>query len=241
MNKHLILATLLLTGIIFYACDSITNIIPSDDVSSQQHIYSDYDRIETESAFTVNVEFSDTEESIEIEANDNLHQHIEVKKDGSALKIGFRDNISIKGSATLNAHITTKHVTGYAASGASRIYVDDELSAEDVSVFLSGASQFVGELYVTNFNIELSGASMVQLTGESKTSNLTASGASVVGDFGFITEYLNVNLSGASMVAMTVSDKLDVRASGASIMRYKGSGIINSQNLTGESQIIKVD
>jgi len=241
MKNQINLTTLFLTGIIFYSCDSITNIIPSDDVSTQQHTYSDYDRLETESAFTIYVEFSDTEESIEIEANDNLHQYIEVKKDGSALKIGFRDNISIKGSATLNAYVTTNSVTGYAASGASRIFVDNELSAEDVSIFLSGASQFNGELFVVNLNGELSGASLIKITGEADASNITASGASSVSDFGFSSEYLNTSLSGASNVSMNVTDKMDVQASGASMVRYKGSGTINSQSLSGGSQIVKVD
>jgi hypothetical protein len=50
-----------------------------------------------------------------------------------------------------------------------------------------------------------------------------------------------VNLSGASNVSLTVTDEMDVSASGSSIVRYKGDAVINSQNLTGGSQIIHMN
>ena len=240
MKTQIISTTIIFFSLLFMACENTETIIPNDNIITQQHFYSDYDRIETEGAFTVYVEFSDTEESIEIEANDNLHQYIEVKKEGSALKIGFRDNINITGSATLVAHVTTKKVTDYAASGASQFFIN-ELSAEDVSIFLSGASQFSGEVYVMNLSAELSGASVVHLLGEAETTDFTASGASIIGGFEYSTEILNVNFSGASMLSITVNDELDVTASGASIISYKGTGVVKSQNLSGESKIFKVD
>ena len=241
MKTQFNLATLVLISIFLNACDGITNIIPSDIVTTQQYTFSGYDQINTESAFTIYVEFSDTEESIEIEANDNLHQYIEVKNESGTLKVGFRDNIGIKGSATLNAYITTKNVTGYAASGASRFIVGDEISEEDASIFLSGASQFTGELFVDNLSADLSGASVLLLTGEADAFDLTASGASTIGDFGFSSKYLNINFSGASNASLTVTEEMDVKASGASILQYKGSGVISNQNLSGGSQIINVN
>ena len=57
----------------------------------------------------------------------------------------------------------------------------------------------------------------------------------------FITKYLNLNLTGASYTYLTITEEMDIIASGASILYYKGDGIINSQILTGASQIIHVD
>ena len=241
MKTQIILTTLVLMSLIFNACDDITNIIASNNVTTQQYSFSDYDQINVESAFTVYVEFSDTEEKIEIEVNDNLHQYMEITKDASILKIRFQDNISISGSTTLNAYITTKNVTGYAASGASRFFVEDDVEAEDASIFLSGASKFTGEMHVINLNADLSGASILELTGESDDFNLTASGASIIGDYDFSTENLNINLTGASNASLTINEKMDVIASGASVLSYKGPADIDSQNLSGGSQIIKTD
>jgi len=241
MKTQIILTTLILMSIIFNACDDVSSIIPDDNVTTQQYSYSDYDQIDTESAFTVYVEFSNTEETIEIEANDNLHQYMDVKVESGALKIRFRDNINIKGSATLNAYITTKNVSGYSASGASHFIIGDDVESENANIFLSGASKFTGEMHVANLSADLSDASVLELSGEAEAFNLTASGASAIGDYGFSTENLNINLSGASNASMTITEKMDVQASGASVLRYKGPADINSQNLTGGSQIIKTD
>ncbi len=240
MRTRITIATLLLSVFIL-SCDGFNSVIPVEEVSIQQKDFSDYQRIEVESAFTVYVNFSDTEEKIEIEANDNLHQYIEVDKVGGTLKIGFRNNTNVNGSATLNAYLTTKNVTGYSASGASRIILNDVLTAENADIFLSGASSFTGELEVINLSASMSGASTLNLTGSCESFDVEASGASNIFDFDFYCDYLNISLSGASNASLTINQRIDVDASGASIVRYKGQGKINSQKLTGNSKIMKID
>jgi len=242
MKTKTITATIILICIIIMnACDSVKDVIPSENVITQEYTFSEYENIETESAFTIYLNFSDTEESIVVESNENLFQYIEVTKSSDNLKIGFRENISIKGSATLKAYITTKNIKGFSASGASRFIVDDAIETDDVTVFLSGASQFSGELFVESLIADLSGASSMDLEGETASCNITASGASSVGNFDFSTGYLKVNLSGASSASLTVTGEMDVSASGASTVRYKGDATINSQNLSGGSQIIDMN
>jgi hypothetical protein len=63
---------------------------PSGAITTRNEAFEDYDMIEASHAFQVYVNFSDTEESIEIEANDNLHQYIEVKKINNVLHIGLK-------------------------------------------------------------------------------------------------------------------------------------------------------
>lgn len=241
MKTRIILTTLVLIGIFLNACENDSDIIASDNVTTQQYSFSDYDQINVESAFTVYVEFSDTEEAIEIEANDNLQQYIEVVKESGALIIRIQDDISIKGSATLNAYITTKKVTGYSASGASRFIVSDPVISNEATIFLSGASSFTGEIEVGNIMADLSGASNLKISGVTDSFDLNASGASVIGDFEFTTKYLDVSLSDASNASLSISENMDVVASGASTLRYKGDGTISSQNVTGGSSIIKID
>lgn len=241
MKTRIILTTIALASILLNACDEIDHVRPSDNITTQEYSFSDYGRIETESAFTVYVNFSDTEERIEIEANDNLHDHIEVKKESGTLFIGFRNNVGINGPATLNAYITTKQVTGYSASGASRFFVEQDINDESASIFLSGASMFTGDLNVDHLTVEMSGASIADITGSANEADLRGSGASNFGGYDFSTDYLNIHFSGASNAALTVTDEMDVTASGASVIRYKGSAVIHSQNISGGSQLIHMN
>ena len=241
MKTRILLPTLIGISFMLNSCDNLSTIVASDNVTTQDYSYTDYNQIEVESAFSVFVSFSDTEEKIEIEANENIQQYIEVKKESGALKIRIQDDISISGSSTLNAYITTKKVADYSASGASRFIVSDAVISNETTIFLSGASSFTGEIEVENIRADLSGASILKLTGASDSFELNATGASLIGDFDFTTKYLDVNLSGASNTSLTISENMDVIASGASTLRYKGDGSISSQNVSGGSSLIKVD
>jgi hypothetical protein len=225
-------------SLFLFSCNEFDNHVkPNNKITTTQATYSDYDMIDASSAFTVYVTFSDEEESIEIEANDNLHQYIEVKKENDVLRIGLNRNVHIRGSATLTAYITTKNVSEYMASGASRIIVESRIEATDANIYLSGASTFSGELVVDNFITDLSGASNLNIQGFAQNFEAEASGASVMQNYGFETNRLKADLSGASNMYVTVGEGIDVEASGASVLYYKGSAVITGQDLSGASSI----
>jgi len=56
-----------------------------------------------------------------------------------------------------------------------------------------------------------------------------------------LTTNLMAELSGGSSIILSVQDELDVTASGASTVFYKGNGVIVNQELSGGSEIVKTD
>jgi len=228
-------------GILLNSCEINERIIPSGNVTTEVKYFSGYEALDISHAFTVYVNFSDTEEIIEIEAEENLHPYITVRKIGDVLYIGLQDHVDIWGNATLNVYITTKNVVDYTASGASGFIVEDKISANTISIDLSGASSFRGDLEATNVNANLSGASDIEIEGNANTFDVMASGASSIKDYGFILDNLYIDLSGASDAYLTVNNEISVRASGASTLYYKGTGVIVDLDLSGASEIIKVD
>lgn len=238
MKTKLFSLLLAACALFLFSCDVMDNqVAPANKVTTTQTSFSDYDMIEASYAFTVYVTFSDEEESIEIEANDNLHQYIEVKKENNILKIGLERNVHIRGTSTLNAYVTTKNISDYMASGASRIIVEDRIEAMDAHIYLSGASTFSGELAVEQLNVDLSGASHLDISGIANDVDVEASGASVIRDYGLETNTLEADLSGASKMYVTVDEGIELKASGASVLHYKGSAHITNQDLSDASAI----
>ena len=232
----------LLIIVLFCSCDmNHTIVTPVDDISTEAYSFSGYSDLIVSHAFKVEIYFSDSEESITIEANENLHQYIKVIKDGYSLHIGFASNIHIKGNATLKAYITTRSLSSFSASGASRIVVEDLIKESDVKIDLSGASYFNGELRSDDLNAELSGASEASLSGFSEECSISASGASKFEDYSLTTDYLYGDLSGASKAYITINKEISVQASGASNLYYKGQAFPISQDLSGGSKIIRTD
>jgi hypothetical protein len=242
MKTNVLTLTLFSLVILLFSCEVFDEQVkPSRDITTRSELFEEYNVIEASHAFQVYVTFSDTEEVIEIEANDNLHQYIEVEKVNNKLHIGLKNNVSVRGTATLNAYISTRFVDAYAASGASKIILESPLDAENMNINLSGASRFYGDIQTSDLFADVSGASKMNISGSSDFFHVEASGASVCKDYGFVTDNLHADISGASSIMLTVQNEIEVEASGASNLSYKGSGVVVYQDISGASSVKKVN
>lgn len=235
MNK--LFLSLICFGLLLSSC-SRNRIDPSAQVTSQTKSFSNFSKIDVSNAFSVYVTFSDTEESLIVVANENLHDYIQIDKQGKELEISLKRNTNISGDATLKVYITTSHLSSIEASGASDIHFSNTYSNTNLNVDLSGASSFNADLILDHLVLDGSGASNFNLSGECYYLNTELSGASSVGDYGFyVNDEIRADLSGASSCRLSVNGDIYLEASGASSFYYKGNAAIKSQNLSGASNI----
>lgn len=238
-TKSTVIGLLFLCGLLT-SCDH-ESIRAKGAVTVNEIQLSDFTGLKVSHAFEAYVKFSESEEKIEIEANDNLHDKIIVKKEGDKLIVRLKKNTNVRGNATLRVYITTNNINYYDISGASSLVLENELNAQKVEIRMSGASNFSGEIYANELELKSNGASGISLFGNADILNASLSGSSKIGNYELITKELNIDLSGASDAFLTATDLIDIKASGASTLRYKGNAIVNSKDLSGASEIIKKD
>jgi len=218
-----------------------TNIIPSTNISSEYMDISGYSGLEIDATFLAEVNFTDSEEPIEIIANENLHSHVIIEKVSDVLKVRLSDNVNISGPATLKVILKTATISSFKAGGASEISLMDTLSSNNVHISLNGASKMNGSLSVQSLIADLNDASSLDINGTAVNFEINASGASKASDYNFVCDYLDANLSDASEARFTVLKEIEIIASGASNLFYKGDVVITNQSLTGASTVVKVD
>ncbi|MGI9551654.1 MAG: head GIN domain-containing protein [Aurantibacter sp.] len=240
MKQRTLLFGLILSLGLLTSCDH-DSIRASGEVTSLDYSIPDYSRLKVSNAFNAYVTFSDTEESIRIEANENLHNKIIVKRDGNALVIQLKKLTNIRGNATLNAYITTKNISHFEMTGASRLTLENEWVSEDARIEVSGASDFTGELSVERLHMNMHGASNVDIFGTASGMYADLSGSSEIRNYDLLVERLEIDLSGASEAFLSVSETIDIDASGASTLNYKGNADIIHKRLSGASEIRKRD
>lgn len=242
MKTHAIFTTLIVLALIFTSCNKDDeNVTPSDTVTTVTKNIIGYSKLDVSDAFKVYITFSDTDEKVQIEANDNLQAYINVQKQNDWLVIWIDDNVNVNGNSVLNIYITINNIDEFSAEGASKINLQNDLNTNNIEIELTGASSFNGTLFTNELNSTLTGASILTIVGESDSFDIEFEGASNMEGFNFITNHLIADLEGACNVSLTVNVDLNVKAEGASNVYYKGNGIIESQNLSGGSQIIKVE
>ncbi len=222
----------------FNACytDSIRG---SEEISTVEVGLSGYTGLEVSHAFNAFVRFSETEESIAIEANENIQEKILVRKDGDNLVVGLRNNTNIRGNVTLNVYITTRSLNYFRATGASNISLQDPLMAGNTKIRLSGASNFYGEINTGTLEFYATGASEADIFGSADDLDADLNGSSSLLDYDLVIDNLDIELSGASDAYLTVMESIDIEASGASTLNYKGEAQIGIRELSGASEIRK--
>jgi hypothetical protein len=237
MRKQAIIFSLATLFTFLTSCDYDT-IRAEGEVTSKQYDITGYSELRISDTFKVHVIFSDTEENIRIEANNNLHEKIVVEKDGDQLVIRLKNRTSVKGNATLNAYVTTKNLSSLFVSGASELTLDSPWVIQNGSVHISGASHVFGEINANDLRTVVDGASTMDFYGNVSFLEAELYGSSDMRDYNLHIAELNMKLTGASVAFLTVDESIDVSASGASTLNYKGDAVITRSELSGSSKVI---
>nr|WP_299346352.1 head GIN domain-containing protein [Allomuricauda sp.] len=238
MKSRLIYGLIMATALIMSSCDS-ESIRASNEISTVEYSFSGYSGLQVSSNFEAFVRFSNSEESIEIEANENLQDKIIVSKDGNTLRIRLKDNVGIRGNATLKAYITTTEISNFQTSGNSLIELENLLVTDNLNLLASGNSRFLGNVDVERLTADATGNSVLNVYGLAANINARLEGNSLMKDYDLFTENLTLSMSGGSEVFLSVSNTIDVDASGNSELNYKGNAEIVRERLSGNSKVRK--
>jgi hypothetical protein len=213
-------------------------------LTSETRTLDSFSSIEVEDAIHVYITQGDVEE-VKVETNTSYLPHVKTKVNSSVLEISVDKKpfmLLPQRHHDINIYITVKSLTGVDASGASEVSCSGNIETESFNINLSGASEFsCSSLNTNTITIDGSGASEIKLTGITKTLSVSSlSGASELSALNFISENAYLELSGASEATINVTTDLNVKASGASEVKYKGDPINIKQDLSGASQLIKL-
>jgi len=212
-------------------------LIGSGNLETEAYAFTNFTEVEIGSVFDFEIKQSSSY-SINVTADDNVMDYVQVSQDGQTLKIRL-GRVSILGPVTLRALVTMPQLHGLTASGASRGTVSDFSSSEDLDITVSGASTVTGDITAGNVEFGISGASTIQLEGSANDIDANVSGASHLNLDNFIVNNADINFSGASSGTVNLNGRLDANLSGASRLWYIGEPTMGDINTSGASTISK--
>jgi len=144
------------------------------------------------------------------------------------------------GGKKLRAYVGFTSLDKLSGGGASNMFVDGVIATTSLNIDLDGASDFKGAINVHELKLDLSGASDARITGTvTGLTTVSSSGASDLKGFDLVTENCNARATGASDIRITVNKELNVQASGASGIYYKGPAVIREMHSSGASSVSK--
>lgn len=142
-------------------------------------------------------------------------------------------------SRRLRAYVSAKTLKALRASGGSDVYIPSGFNTTDLTMHISGGSDFDGTINAENLEIKATGGSDAKLNGKTVNLKINASGGSDFDGYGMIAENVFVHASGGSDARVTATRELGVEASGGSDVDYKGSAILKYKSSSGGSSVSK--
>ncbi|MFI5130756.1 MAG: head GIN domain-containing protein [Chitinophagales bacterium] len=212
---------------------------PISDPNVQVREAKDFHAIRLSSAFNVFLT-QGNEEKVAVSAADEKDlAYITVQVRNGVLEVGWDHKRKWgRGNKKLKAYISFKAIDKLAVGGACDVDIAGTITADDLKIDLSGASDLSGKIEVKEKLImDLSGASDAKLSGTAKEMVIDANGASSFKGFNFSVDYCNATASGASDIKITVNKELSAQASGASGVDYRGEGKIRDIKTSGASRV----
>ncbi len=192
----------------------------------------DFDRLEMGDAFVVTVVQS-TVYSVTIRGDRRNLDDLSVTKLGTTLRISYPGNADRDHATFITIGMPTLRGASFSAASSSTL---SGFKGDAIDLVLTGASICQLSIDTKRADINLSGASRLTVVGKCESLTAKISGASELSAYNLNTGVVDADASGASKVSVTASQTLKATASGASVIFYKGSPSVTS-SVTGASTV----
>lgn len=188
----------------------------------------------------IDLYLSSGNEAVAVSASkDEYRDRIRTEVENGILKIWYDSKwgVNISGNKNLKAYVSYKTLKSLAASGGSDINVESIIATSELSLRVSGGSDFKGAVDVNELTVRQSGGSDIRISGRATTLTVDASGGSDFKGYDLIAELCELEASGASDIEITANREISARASGASDIYYRGKPAVKEAKSSGASSV----
>jgi hypothetical protein len=220
--KWFVLVTLLVVlALSVQGCD-IKVVRGSGKMVEEEREVSGFDSISLSGMGNVYVELGD-EESLTIEAEDNLLKHLKSDVKGRTLEIGTKSGVNLRPQEEINFYLTVKEVNALEISGSGDIRLPDWL-AGSFTIDISGSGDVrLDSLNANWLDVKISGSGRVDIDGgqvEKQDVEINGSGDYRARDLE--SSRATVRVSGSGEATLWAIDELEVNISGSGDVFYAG-------------------
>jgi len=196
----------------------------------------DFDRLEISEALDVTV-LQGSSFSVQARGDSRNINDLEVYKNGNTLRIKFDNNRNRQYTTYITITMPVIHGLDFSGAVNGRINgFTEKISRFDLS--LSGASTGQLEVNANEVHALLTGASNLRIIGIGQKIEASVSGASQLTAFDYPVEMAKLTVTGASQAKVNATVQLNVSASGASGVLYRGTPLVEAE-VTGASSVKK--
>lgn len=236
MKLYLFLA-FFLTGILLYTGCHIDGIVAKGDIVTELRDIQDFHAVDASTFGEVELRI-DTAYYVEVQAQENIIEHLETINDNGTLKISFDRNIW--GAEGVKIILAAPSWDGISVSGSCEVNVLDDLTGQDLNLAVSGSGDIdLAGVAFSLIDATISGSGSISMPGTTETLYAAVSGSGNLDALGCIAKFATVSVSGSGNIRIHVTDELNATVSGSGDVEYTGDPVVNS-NISGSGSVRKI-
>jgi hypothetical protein len=160
------------------------------------------------------------DESVTVEADENLHEYILTEVRGGVLNVYSEYNI--REAEKKRVYVTMKEVSSIKTTSAGDVNGQTPINCDKLELSASSAGDIKLEVNAKNVNVDISSSGDITVSGETDILRADLSSAGDLNAFELKAREADVSVSSAGDADIYVTDKLTARASSAGDIHYKG-------------------
>ena len=235
----LIIAVISVLAIFAASCKWTIGLVRgSGDIETEERDVSGFDEVHLEGIGNLIVTQGE-EESLIIEADDNIIPLIRTDVFGHRLTIGFKRGYNFIPTTKIKFHLTVIDLDEISLSGVGDINCED-FSTDRLEFEISGTGDIDFNINAKRVETTSSGAGDITLSGKVDSQEIDISGVGKYDAEELESRECSISLSGAGSATVNASEELDINISGVGNVYYVGSPRVE-QDISGLGRVKSID
>jgi len=203
-------------------------------IVKESRTVSGFDRFEFETSGNVYLSQGD-KESIAIETDDNIINHVKTDIQNGVLNISTDKSISPK---KFNVYLTMKNIYGCTLSGSGNINAQTQILTPKIDLQLEGSGSInLPNLLAKESGLLISGSGNITVKGNGDTKLVQIDGSGNIDAFEFESQVCKAVINGSGNAAVNAKTSLDAQINGSGDITYRGNPKVVKRHVSGSGSI----
>jgi hypothetical protein len=221
--KSLRVLTMAIAALRIAACSQAQmrpNVRGNGNVVTEERKAESFTGVRVSSAIDLYLKQGDNE-SMSVEADENLHEYIITEVKGGVLNVYADANI--RDAKRRIVYVTMKEVNSVKTTSAGDVVGQTPVKTDRLELSASSAGDIKLEVYAKEIDLNISSSGDITLTGEAEKLNGDLSSAGDLNAYDLLVKEADLSASSAGNADINVSERIRARASSAGDINYMGN------------------
>lgn len=215
----------LATALVILAISSCTDaqffrtVVGHGNVVTKERKTDTFSSLKVSSGIDVYLKQGDNE-SVSVEADQNLHEYILTEVRGGVLNVYSEYNI--RHAEKMKVYVTMKEVNSIKTSSAGDVIGESPINSDRLELSASSAGDIKLEVHAKKIDIDISSSGDISVTGDTDMLRADLSSAGDLKAYDLKAREADVSVSSAGDADVYATERITARASSAGDINYKG-------------------